>query len=184
MERKNVSRFAVRAVWKNETTVEYYMAGGDWAVSGRFTMCLRSMWRSCRERLQLIIRAPVEPPRRLYKAADVVLDHLRAMVGEAELRHYAAEVGVTVDSVAEFPDFYIRAELKYDVYDCLKSAACLGWYAVAEARHILMGGEHMVKWMGYMAPSLDDVRMDVLRRALHTAIRHAYNAKYFKKSAP
>jgi hypothetical protein len=65
--------------------------GNGWQASGRFSNCVSK--RCLMKRVRLILETPREPPRRVYKLADVALDYLVGLVSDVELDSYELRLG-------------------------------------------------------------------------------------------
>jgi len=141
-------RVKLYAKWVNPGDAEWqvYGLGGGWSVWGKFDNCVSR--RCLMERVLSIIRAPREPPRRVFKMADVALDHLVGMIGDADLHSYEVRLGVDIgageayvrplvsavlsrlapgqatkqnddeEDGGGYPELFIGMELAYDAYDC------------------------------------------------------------------
>ena len=89
-------RVKLYAKWLNPGDVDWqvYGLGGGWSVWGHFSNCVSR--RCVVERVRRIIKAPREPPRRIYNMADVALDHLVGMIGDFKLDSYEVKLGVDI----------------------------------------------------------------------------------------
>jgi len=141
-------RVKLYAKWLNPGNVDWqvYGLGGGWSVWGHFSNCVSR--RCVVERVRRIIKAPREPPRRIYRMADVALDHLVGMIGDFKLDSYEVKLGMDIgageaydrplidailsrlapgqkaadgDSEEDgggYPELFIGMSLMYDAYDC------------------------------------------------------------------
>jgi len=187
------------AWWEDLGRVRWHIPlGRGWQASGSFDNCAS---RTCLvRRVRLILKAPREPPRRVYRLADVALDHLVGMVSDAELDSYEVRLGVNIgaadaydgalaDAVlaklapghrargggSRFPELFLSVSLTYDVYDCPNSGElCEGWWLGVSAVYSLPGESCAVEWSRYVGADVHAVVRDV---ALQDAIlRVAYKA--------
>jgi hypothetical protein len=176
-------RLKLYAKWRNPGNVEWqvYNLGGGWGVRGGFGNCVSA--RCLVGRVRQIIKAPRQPPRRIYKLADSVLGYLFGMVGDLgeELRSYRVSMGVDTDS-GGFPELYLRVMLTYDVYDC-DDETCEGWWAEVAAEYSVSGEWCVVWWDHYMGPDLDSIDRNAIMLAAYKALRHAYNMPMKMKTA-
>ena len=175
--------------------------GGGWQASGFFDNCVS---RTCLvKRVRLILKAPREPPRRVYRLADVALDYLFGMVSDAELDSYEVRLGVNIGAadrydkaLAEtittrltgkriqkpsggggFPELFLSMSLTYDAYDCPNSddELCEGWWLGVSAVYSLPGESCAVEWSRYVGTDVHVINKDAVLRAAYKALRHAYN---------
>ncbi len=81
------------AAWWESGYVKWHLPmGNGWQVAGRFSNCVSK--KCLIRRVRRIVDAPVEPPRHVYKLADVALDYLVGMVNDVELDSYEVRLGV------------------------------------------------------------------------------------------
>jgi hypothetical protein len=134
------------AWWRDPGRVEWHVAlGRGWQISGHFGNCVSK--KCLMRRVRLIVKAPREPPSRVYRLADTALDYLLGLVYDVELDSYEIRLGVSIgvadrydkaltetittrltgkriqklgdsDSVGGFPELFLSMSLTYDAYDC------------------------------------------------------------------
>jgi len=187
------------AWWDGPGHVRWHLPLGDgWQASGRFANCVSK--KCLVKRVRRILDAPMEPPRRVYRLADVALDHLVGIVSDAELDGYEVRLGVNIgvadaydgalaDAIlaklapgrrargggSRFPELFLSVSLTYDAYDCPHSdELCEGWWLGVSAVYSLPGESCAVEWSRYVGADVHAVVRDV---ALQDAIlRAAYKA--------
>lgn len=74
--------------------------GSGWLAGGRFMNCVSK--KCLMRRVRLILESPREPPSRVYRLADVVLDYLVGMVSDAELESYEVKLGVNIGAADKY----------------------------------------------------------------------------------
>ncbi len=81
------------AWWDESGYVRWHLPmGNGWQISGRFSNCVSK--KCLTRRVKRIVEASMEPPRRVYRLADVALDYLIGMVNDVELDSYEVRLGV------------------------------------------------------------------------------------------
>ncbi len=81
------------AWWDESGYVKWHLPlGGGWQMGGRFSNCVSK--KCLMRRVRLIVEASREPPRRIYRLADIVLDYLVGLIHEAELDSYEVRLGI------------------------------------------------------------------------------------------
>jgi len=74
--------------------------GRGWQASGYFDNCVSK--KCLVRRVRLILKAPREPPSRVYKLADVALDYLLGLVSDVELDSYEVRLGVNIGAADKY----------------------------------------------------------------------------------
>jgi hypothetical protein len=195
-------RIRLRAIWINPGSVAWGTNIDNWAFRGEFDNCV-SM-QCLVERVRRIIKAPRRPPRYIYGVAESALGYLFGMINDFNASRYEVGVGVNIGAAdaydgalanavlaklapghrasrsgGKFPELFLHVELTYDVYDC-GGEICEGWWAEVTARYDLPGELCIVTWSRYMAPDIETINKDAIRRAAYKALRHAYNTPIVK----
>jgi hypothetical protein len=91
-----MKRMQLYAKRKDGGSVEWQVfgLGGGWGIWGSFGNCVSR--RCIVERVRRIVRAPREPPRRVFRMADVALDYLFGMINDVELDSYEVKLGINI----------------------------------------------------------------------------------------
>ena len=194
-----MSRLA--AWWEDPGRVGWHIPlGRGWQASGYFNNCVSK--KCLMRRVRLILKAPREPPRRVYRLADTALDYLVGLVSDAELESYEVRLGVNIgaadrydkalaeavttrltgkrisggDGGGGFPELFLSMSLTYDAYDCPRSdEICEGWWLGVSAVYRLPGEFCAVEWSRYVGVD-KHIDVDAVLQATYKALRHAYNA--------
>jgi hypothetical protein len=189
------------AWWEDPGRVRWHIPlGRGWQVSGYFNNCVSK--KCLMRRVRLIIKTPMEPPRRVYRLADAALDYLVGLVSDAELDSYEVRLGVNIgaadrydkalaeaittrltrkrisggDSGGGFPELFLSMSLTYDAYDCPHGdELCEGWWLGVSAVYRLPGESCAVEWSRYVGVD-KHIDVDAVLQAAYKALSHAYNA--------
>jgi hypothetical protein len=192
------------AWWDDPGRVRWHLPlGGGWQASGYFSNCVSK--RCLMRRVRLIVEAPREPPRRIYRLADVALDYLVGVMSDADLDSYEVRLGVDIgaadrydkaladvviakltgqkpagreadDDVDRFPELFLSMSLTYDAYDCPDSdELCEGWWVEVAAEYDATGERCAVEWSRYVGAEKHSMDKDAVLNAAYKALRHAYN---------
>jgi len=192
------------AWWEDPGRVKWHIPmGNGWQAGGYFENCVSK--KCLVRRVRRILNAPMEPPHRVYKLADVALDYLVGLVHEAELDSYEVRLGIDSgiedkrgealaslviaklageavaqktadDEDGRYPDLFLGMRLSYDAYDCPHSGElCEGWWIDVGAEFSWPGERCVVEWSRYVGADARRIDVDAVRHAAYKALRHAYN---------
>jgi len=95
-------RLRLWAKWKTPGIVTWrvYNLGGGWGVWGEFHNCVSRKYLM--ERVRRVIRAPKRPPERVYKMADIAIDHLVGLITDVRLNSYTVKLGIDIGAGEAF----------------------------------------------------------------------------------